>query len=100
MVSDGFNDRSHATVTDAKTFTSHAADVGFAAGCAIERDVADDDVLFGNERGLFGRINDDFAAGQPFTDVIVRVAFEEEGHSLRHESTEALARAAGKMDFD
>jgi len=72
------------------TFSGHAADVGFAAGRAIKGDVAHDNILFGNEGGIGWRIDNDFSAGKAFADIIIRVAFKVEGHTLWHEGTEAL----------
>ena len=54
----------------------------------------------GTKVELFRRIHDDLAAGQAFADVIVGVAFQGEGHALGHERAEALAGAAGEMNFD
>ena len=39
-----------AAVAHAEALAGHAADVGLAARRAVERDVADDDVLLGRER--------------------------------------------------
>ena len=50
MIADPFHHRAHAAVADAKALARHAADIRFAAGRAIKRDVADDDVFFGDER--------------------------------------------------
>ena len=47
VIADGFDDGVHAAVAHAEALAGHAADVGFAAGRAVERDVADDDVLLG-----------------------------------------------------
>ena len=49
---------------------------------------------------LFGRIDDDLAAGQALAEVIVGVAFQDEGHASGHERAEALAGAAGEMNLD
>src|SRR5439155_2535396 len=76
------------------------ADVGLTAGSAIEGDVAHDNVFRRNECGVCRRIDDDFAAGQPFADVIVGVTLQNESHALGHKRAEALARAAGEVNLD
>ena len=50
VIADGFDDRMHAAVAHAEALARHAADVRLAAGRAIQRDVADDDVLLRLER--------------------------------------------------
>ena len=74
MIADAFDDRVDTGIAYAEPLTGDAADVCFATGRAVEGDVADDDVLLGDEAGLFGREDDDAPAGQSFTDVIVAVA--------------------------
>ena len=50
VVADRLHDRVDAAVADAEALAGHAADVRLAAGRAVEGDVADDDVLLGDER--------------------------------------------------
>ena len=50
VVADAFDDRVRAAVADGEALAGDAADVRLAAGRAVERDVADDDVLLGDER--------------------------------------------------
>jgi hypothetical protein len=68
--------RLDAAVAHAEALAGHAADVGLAAGRAVEGDVADDDVVLGTKVDLRRRIDDDLAAGQPLAEVVVGVAFE------------------------
>src|SRR6185436_7994078 len=42
MIANGFDDGVDAAVSDAKAFARHAANVDFAAGSAVQRDVAND----------------------------------------------------------
>src|SRR3954471_4476894 len=100
VIADGFNYGLDAGIADRETFAGHAADVNFAAGGAVESDVTDDDVALGLEGLTFGRINDDFAAGKAFADVIVGVAFKAEGHAVRNERAEALAGRTFKVQLD
>ena len=50
VIADSFDNGGRSAVADGKPFAGNAADEGFAAGRAIERDVSDDDVFFGFER--------------------------------------------------
>ena len=50
VIADRLDDRVDAAVADAEALAGHAADVGLAAGRAVEGDVADDDVLLRHER--------------------------------------------------
>src|SRR5439155_5257677 len=44
-----FDDRQRPAVSDGKAFAGDAAEVGFAASGAVERDIADEDVVLGHE---------------------------------------------------
>ena len=50
VIADAFDDHRGAAVAHAEPLAGHAADERLAAGRAVERDVADDDVLLGLER--------------------------------------------------
>src|SRR5438552_686773 len=100
MVADRFNDRGDAAVAHAKTFAGHAANISLATRRAVERNIANNDILLGNKGGLFRWIDDDFAAGKAFADVIIGVALQEEGHAFRHKRAETLAGTAGEMNLD
>src|ERR1700722_9483567 len=100
MVADRFDDGVYAAVADTKSFTGHAADVHLAGRGAVERDVADDNVLFRHERGALGRVNYDLATAEPFAYVVVGVTLEGECHALGHERAKTLAGAAFEMQFD
>ena len=76
VIADAFDDGERAAVADGEPLAGDAAEVRLAARRAVERDVADDDVLLGDERRLPRRIDDDLAARQPLADVVVRVALE------------------------
>src|SRR5690606_9077615 len=100
MIADRFDDCVHATVAHAEALTGHTGDVRLAARRAIERDVADDDVLPRVELRSGRRIDDELAARESLADVVVRIAFELERHAARHERTEALTRRAFEGDLD
>src|SRR5690606_37304660 len=91
VVADAQDNGADAAVADTEALAGHAADVGFAARCAVESDVADDDVVHGAE-GRFRRwIDNDLAAGKSLADVVVGVAFERQCHALGAKSAKALA---------
>ena len=58
MVTDAFDHGVDARVAHAKAFASDAVDVSLAGGGAVERDVADEDVILGFEGRALGRIDD------------------------------------------
>ena len=58
VIADAFDDRERAAVADGEPLAGEAADVRLAAGRAVQRDVADDDVVLGDERRLPRRIDD------------------------------------------
>ena len=45
-------------------------------------------------------VDDDLAAGKPFADVVVGVAFERKRHPFRHECAEALAGRADEVELE
>src|SRR5205085_4386500 len=58
VIAHTFHHDVRAAVADAEPLARHAADIGLAAGRAVQRDVADDDVLLGLEGGSLRRIRD------------------------------------------
>src|SRR5439155_18573910 len=90
MVADALDHGVRPAVSDRESLARDAADVRLAARRAIQRDVADDDVLFRDKRRLPRRIDDDLPARQPFPDIVVRVALEAQGDAPRYEGAEAL----------
>ena len=100
VVADRLDDRAHATVANAKPFAGHPANIRLAARRAVERDVADDNVLLGHERRTLRRIDDDLAAAEPLADVVIRIALQRERHALGQERAETLAGAALEMQLD
>src|SRR5690606_38604468 len=67
---------------------------------AVHNRVADDDVLGGIALELRRGLHADAAARQALADIVVRLADEVERDAARKERTEALPRAAGKLDVD
>ncbi len=100
MVAHAFDDGLHARIADAETLPGDAVDVGGAGGGAVEGDVPGDDLLLGLELRSLGRVDDDLAAGEALADVIVGVTLEFEGHAVRTEGTEGLARTTLELEMD
>ena len=98
VIADALDNGERAAVAHGEPLARDAAEVRFAARRAVQRDVADDDVVLGNERRLPRREHDDLAAREPLADVIVRVAFELERDASRNEGAEALAGRAGELE--
>ena len=100
MVTHSFDDGLDAGIADAKSLTRHASDENFTLGRAIQRNVADDHVLFWCKGAGRRRIQDQFAAAQALAEVVVGIALECEGHALGHERTETLASTALEGNLD
>src|SRR5260370_31187248 len=78
----------------------HCANIGLAPGRAVKRDVADEDVILRDKGGTRRWIDDDLAPGQPFSDVVVAVAFENQRHAGRDKGAETLSGRALKVQLD
>ena len=100
VVADAFDHGMRTAVADGEPLGGAAADECFAARRAVQRDVADDDVVFGHKARFGGRIDDDAAAGKALADVIVRVADEFQRDAAGQERAEALAGRAGELEVD
>ena len=100
VVAGPFDDGLRAAVANAETLAGPAAEKRPPAGGAIKGDVADQDVVLGDEGRARGREDDDLAAGKALADVIVGVAFEGQGDAAREERAEALAGRAVELELD
>src|SRR5208282_4647411 len=100
MVADALDDRVRAAVTHRESLAGYAAEERFAAGRAVERDVADNDVVLGLEGRCFWRTHGDKSARQSLAAVVVRVALEMERDSGREPRTETLAGRTFEMNLD
>src|SRR4029453_6734382 len=66
-----FHRREGPAIADREALARDSAEVGFAAGRAVEHHVADQDVLLGHEGGLAGREDHQLAAGGALAGVVV-----------------------------
>ena len=78
VIADAFDHRLRAAVADREPLAGNAAHERLAARRAVQRDVADDHVLFSRERGVGRRPDDQPSARQALADEIVGLAFEGE----------------------
>ena len=92
MIADALHHGGRSGVANRKSFSGNSVEKGFSAGCAIERNVSDQDVLFGGEPGSAGRIHHQAPTGQTLADVVVGLAFEGKRDTVRQKRTEALSR--------
>ena len=92
VIADAFDDRLRAAVAHGEPLAGDAAHERLAARRAVERDVADDDVLFGDERRGARRTHDDAAARESLADEVVGLALERQRDPARKKRAEALAR--------
>src|SRR6185503_11613939 len=98
VIADAFDDGLGAAIAHAESLGRAAAEERAPARGAVQRDVADQHVLFGLERRVLRRIDDEATARQTLADVIVAVALELERDTLREECSEALARRARELE--
>src|ERR1700691_4751630 len=83
VVADALDDRMRTAVAHRESLAGDAAKERFAAGRAVERDVANNYVLLGLERRFLWRTHRHESARQSFAAVVVRLAFEIERDSRR-----------------
>ena len=76
VVADALDHRGGARVAHAEALPHHAAEVGLAAGGAVERDVAGDDVVLGDELRVAVGEHRELAAREALARVVVGVALE------------------------
>src|SRR3954465_15247319 len=100
VVAAPLDDRDRARIAHAEALAADAAEERLAAGRAVERDVADDDVVLGFEGRLAARADRECAAGQALAAVVVGVAERGEAHPGREPPAERLPGRAGERHLD
>src|SRR5439155_12385757 len=100
VVADALDHRGDAAVAHAEPLAGLAAEEDLAARRAVERDVADDDVLLRREGRLARRVDDDAPAREALAEVVVVVALDLDGDAGGEPGAEALARGARELDAD
>src|SRR5262245_39286881 len=99
MITNTFYHGFRAAVANAESFASHASQIQLTRGGTVEHHIAGDNVLFGGERCITRRVDDDLAAGKPLAAIIIHIPFHAHSHSMHAESQQALARGAGEVDL-
>ena len=94
MVSHTLHYSQTAGISDSKPFSCHTVHKYLSAGGPVQGYVSDDDIFFGLEAASFGRVYDQLAAGKPFSEIVVAVAYQFQCKALGNESAEALAACA------
>src|ERR1700691_4214774 len=92
VIANSFHHGSRPRVANRESLSGHSVEKRFSAGCAVERNISDQDVFFGSESGSSWRIHDYASTGQAFADVVVRFAFERQRDAVRQKCTQALSR--------
>ena len=92
-----FYDNRCAGVPDAETLAGYAINKRLAAGCAEQRHVTDDDVFVFLELRSLRREHCQLTAGQALSEIVVAVALQRQGQSLRDKCTKALTACTVTM---
>ena len=90
VVTNAFDYRTGTGVAHGEPLRSDASDIRFTAGCAIQNDIASYDIFFRCEGAFLRWIQNDLAAGQTFTDVVIRVTFYGKRDAFRQPCPQAL----------
>src|SRR5207237_7943515 len=81
VIAGAFDDSPRAAVADGKALAGRPIEVALALRGPVEGGVADQDGLFGHERGALGRVDDDPSAAQALAEVVVGLALEFQRHA-------------------
>ena len=74
MIADSFNNCGCTGVTDTETLACDTADKCFSAGCTIEGNVTDDDVLIFFVFHACRSIDNQFSTGKSFSKVVIGIS--------------------------
>jgi len=100
MITTSLNDGVRTRVTNCETLGGDTTDEGLSRSSTIQADVSDDDVLFGLERGLLGRVYDEATTREALPDVVIGVTLELNGDTRSKECTKRLASGTLHRDVD
>ncbi len=98
MIADALHNGRSAGVAHAEALARHAVDERLAAGSAVQRHVADDDIVLMDKLAGLGRIHDDLPAGEALAEIVVGVTLQFQRQPLGDEGAEGLAAAAVALD--
>ena len=88
MVADALHNGGSAGITHAEALAGRAGDERAPARRAVERNIADDDVVGRLKRAGPIRKDDQSAAGKSLAEVVVAVALERKRYALRQKRAE------------
>ena len=97
MLAHALNYSCHAGVSDAEALACHTCDVGLTTGGTVQRHISDDDVFLRIIGSFLRCPNDQLTAGKSLAEVVVAVAGQAKGQSLRDKCAEALSACAGAL---
>ena len=90
MVANAFDNRTGTGVAHGESLRRYAPDIRFTTGCAIQNDIARNNVFFRFKGAFYRWIQDDLAAGQPFTEVVIGITFYGKRDAFRQPCPQAL----------
>src|SRR5690606_30801733 len=100
VVTDALDYRGRAGTAHQESLPDDARDVQRTRGSAIANDVASNNVPRGGMSGLRVRSNHHLASGKSLADVVIGIADETQGNTVRKESSERLARRPRQRHID
>ncbi|MNC28553.1 hypothetical protein D3C75_767650 [compost metagenome] len=100
MVAHAFNNYLRTGVAHGEPFTGDAADIRLTAGRSVKRRIPDNNVVLSSKGSLRRWLNNQLASGQPFTHIVIGVAFDRNCNALRYESAQTLSGRAGEVQTD
>ena len=98
VIAHAFNHSDRAAISHREPLAGDTSDKRFTGRRAIERDVADDDVIFGAEAGLPRRENHDSSTRESFCEIVVGVPFQGQAQPFRNEGAKTLAGRTRESD--
>ena len=100
VIAHTFDDSGGAGVADGEAFAGTTGCKEAARGCAIQRDIAKQDMVRAFTRGIALGAKHDLAAAQALADEVVGQSFEDETHAGDGEGAKRLTGNTLQLDFD
>src|SRR5271157_495914 len=98
VIADALDHSGCTGVADGKALAGDSVKETFTTGRTVQSHIAEDDVFLGRKAGIARRIQDETAAGEALAYVVVRVAFEGDGDSLREKRPQTLPGRTVQVD--
>ena len=100
MISNAFNYRLSPRITHTKSFCGHPIEICLTTCSSIECHITNYNISLWVKGTLLWRIYYNLAARQPFTNIIIAIAFKFQSDTRTKECTKALACASCKSDMN